>query len=235
LQVFKAFKEISSISGDKSQDRKKNLIVKLLAGAKDEEAGYVMRALQVGGALPPDALLLSLIGGLTLIGAAVFWGWLAGWLAALAALAQRCGSASMGCLSTIPEPCLLCVCLLTTHPAAVPQGKLRIGLAEQTVLVALAHAVMLQKEGVSGSSEEVAGQLEQAAQIVKQVGRWMDACGVDPCRWLPPLPPSIFHHGLSQCCTAARTAFTAAAGVQRVPLLRRAHPRPAGAPAGGAA
>ena len=49
MQVFRAFKEISAISGDKSQDRKKNLIVKLLAGAKDEEAGYVMRALQVGG------------------------------------------------------------------------------------------------------------------------------------------------------------------------------------------
>ena len=48
-QVFKAFKDIASTSGDKSQDRKKAQIVKLLASAKGQEAGYVMRALQVRG------------------------------------------------------------------------------------------------------------------------------------------------------------------------------------------
>ncbi len=92
--VFKAFHDIASSEGAKSQDRKKGMIIKLLVGAKQNEAGFVMRALQ---------------------------------------------------------------------------GKLRIGLAEQTVLVALAHATVLQKEGVHGSSESVASALETAAQTVKQV------------------------------------------------------------------
>lgn len=92
--VFKAFHDIASSEGAKSQERKKGMIVKLLVGAKQNEAGFVMRALQ---------------------------------------------------------------------------GKLRIGLAEQTVLVALAHATVLQKEGVSGSSESVASALETASQTVKQV------------------------------------------------------------------
>ncbi|PSC72994.1 DNA ligase 1-like [Micractinium conductrix] len=92
--VFKAFKDIASTSGDKSQDRKKAQIVKLLASAKGQEAGYVMRALQ---------------------------------------------------------------------------GKLRIGLGEETVLAALAHAVVLQRDGAQGTNEALAGRLERAAQIVKQV------------------------------------------------------------------
>ena len=93
--VFDAFHAIASSEGAKSQERKKGMIVKMLVSAKQNEAGFVMRALQ---------------------------------------------------------------------------GKLRIGLAEQTVLVALAHAVALQKEGVSGtSSEEIAGALETAAQTVKRV------------------------------------------------------------------
>lgn len=100
--VFKAFKDIAGAEGSGSQERKKGLIVKLLVASRDNEPGYVMRALQ---------------------------------------------------------------------------GKLRIGLAEQTVLVALAHAVELtnQSKGTDVSHakkkllsvEALAGQLEDAAQKVK--------------------------------------------------------------------
>ncbi len=48
LQVFKLFKDIAAVSGEKSQDRKKAFIIKLIVAAKGQEAGYVMRALQVG-------------------------------------------------------------------------------------------------------------------------------------------------------------------------------------------
>lgn len=92
--VFKSFKEIAMAEGSKSQDRKRSLIVKLLVSAKENEAGYVMRALQ---------------------------------------------------------------------------GKLRIGLAEQTVLVALAHASLLQRNKSTLSADELAGELEKASQIVKSV------------------------------------------------------------------
>ena len=47
-QVFKTFREIAETTGSHSQDKKKGLIVKLLVGAKQNEAGYIMRALQVG-------------------------------------------------------------------------------------------------------------------------------------------------------------------------------------------
>jgi hypothetical protein len=59
-QVFKTFREISAMSGSKSGDRKRGAIVKLLAAAKREEAGYVMRALQVG---PPAHARLLPAGG----------------------------------------------------------------------------------------------------------------------------------------------------------------------------
>jgi ATP-dependent DNA ligase len=47
LQVHKAFLEIARTEGQKSQDRKKALINKLLVAAGQNEAGYIMRCLQV--------------------------------------------------------------------------------------------------------------------------------------------------------------------------------------------
>jgi hypothetical protein len=52
--------------------------------------------------------------------------------------------------------------------SAQPQGKLRIGLAEQTVLVALAQASLLHEEnkeqGIKKYDAALAGRLETAAQ-----------------------------------------------------------------------
>lgn len=47
LQVLKQFRDISATSGNKSMDKKKGMITKLLAASKAQEAGYIMRALQV--------------------------------------------------------------------------------------------------------------------------------------------------------------------------------------------
>jgi DNA ligase-1 len=102
--VFAAFREIAAAAGKSSQDRKKGMIVRLLVGASQTEAGFIVRALQ---------------------------------------------------------------------------GKLRIGLAEQTVLAALAHAVLLQRERLgdaaaaaaagASSPEALAAALERGAQTLKRV------------------------------------------------------------------
>lgn len=45
--VFSSFQSIAKSHGDKSQDKKRDIIVKLLAGSKTSEAGYIIRSLQV--------------------------------------------------------------------------------------------------------------------------------------------------------------------------------------------
>ena len=48
LAAWQVFRDIAAASGQNSQERKKGLIIKLLAASKGNEAGYIMRSLQVG-------------------------------------------------------------------------------------------------------------------------------------------------------------------------------------------
>ncbi len=110
----RTFREIASTEGSKSMDKKKGLIQKLVVGSRQNETGYIMRALQ---------------------------------------------------------------------------GKLRIGLAEQTVLVALAHAVLLHRQGDRDKDDKLAGQLEEAAQAVKYV--------YSQCPSYDQLVPALLKHPVS--------------------------------------
>ena len=65
------------------------------------------------------------------------------------------------------------------------QGKLRIGLAEQTVIVALAHAVLLHRDGADGT--DLAARLEQSAQAVKMA--------YSQCPSWDVLLPALLEHG----------------------------------------
>lgn len=154
-------------------------IQKLLTAAKGLEAGYVMRALQASQRLHQTRYLLA---------GSEPRGWSVGWSVPCRHQVdlfdpQSCIPLLQGKLRAGRAEQTALVALAHAAPAApafqprlsflAPQGKLRIGLAEQTVLVALAHAAALEKDGgAKGSSEAVAGRLEQAAQIVKQVGQF---------------------------------------------------------------
>lgn len=45
--LLQVFREIAAASGQSSQERKKGHVIKLLAASKGNEAGYIMRSLQV--------------------------------------------------------------------------------------------------------------------------------------------------------------------------------------------
>lgn len=133
--VFKTFKDIASASGGASQEKKKGLIVKLLVSCKENEAGYVMRSLQVRNIRHRDVPeeINALIHNVTLM---------------------------------LPMLRLPSLRMNATSLQSRPQSKLRIGLAEQSVLVALGQAVVLQQEG--GSAKDLADTLERAAAVVKK-------------------------------------------------------------------
>eukprot|EP00775_Hariotina_reticulata_P004672 gene4672-4926_t len=70
------------------------------------------------------------------------------------------------------------------------QAKLRIGLAEQSVLVALAHAALLHKDGTSDKDGRLAERLEQAAQDVK--------AAYSECPSYDALVPALLEYPLSE-------------------------------------
>lgn len=69
------------------------------------------------------------------------------------------------------------------------QGKLRIGLAEQTVLQALGHAIVLQHDGAKNHDGGLAGRMETGAQKVKQA--------YSECPSYDKLIPALLQHPLS--------------------------------------
>ncbi|KAF8067164.1 lig1 [Scenedesmus sp. PABB004] len=89
------------------------------------------------------------------------------------------------------------------------QAKLRIGLAEQSVLVAIAHSVLLHKEGASDKDGLLAERLEAAAQAVK--------AAYSECPSYDVLVPALLDHPLSEL--PARVAFTP--GVPVHPMLAK--------------
>ncbi|KAF6253198.1 ATP-dependent DNA ligase [Scenedesmus sp. NREL 46B-D3] len=70
------------------------------------------------------------------------------------------------------------------------QAKLRIGLAEQSVLVAIAHAVLLHKEGAEDKDGKLADRLEQASQTVKTA--------YSECPSYDMLIPALLEHPLAE-------------------------------------
>ena len=105
------------------------------------------------------------------------------------------------------------------------QGKLRIGLGTETVLMALAHAKYLHKHGPGNSDGRLAGHLERGVQAVKQ------AFTLCPS-WDVVIPALLDHplevgFGRSWLPVQARMPGRA----MQSPLLGRACGRPAGPPA----
>ena len=59
--MLKQFRAIAATTGNKSQDKKRGMITKLLAASKAQEAGYIMRALQVPHVAPTAHLRITAI------------------------------------------------------------------------------------------------------------------------------------------------------------------------------
>ena len=90
---------------------------------------------------------------------------------------------------------MTCLCLV--------QGKLRIGLGAETVLVSLAHAVLLHKQGGSTGGGDLANKLEEAAQAVKLA--YSQCPSYD--KLVPALlehPVEVRHCPLTQWCSSHR-------------------------------
>jgi len=90
------------------------------------------------------------------------------------------------------------------------QGKLRIGLAQQSVITALAHAVCLQEEKKNGAGEgELADRLDKAVNLVKQV--------YSECPSYDQLVPAMLEHGLAELATHCHFV----PGVPIMPMLAK--------------
>ena len=95
------------------------------------------------------------------------------------------------------------------------QGKLRIGLAEQTVLVALAHAVLLHSEvgnAKKAADAGLANRLEEAAQAVKQA--------YSQCPSYDDLIGVLLEHGLTVSFLYPQTFHVQSICLQRAPEHR---------------
>ena len=130
--VFKQFKEISMIEGNKSAEKKVGIMQKLIIASQGNEPGYLVRSLQ---------------------------------------------------------------------------GKLRIGLAEQTVLTALAHAVLMETEEIEAGG--LADRMELAARVVKQV--------YSECPVYDQIVPALIQHGVD--ALPERCKFTP--GIPVKPMLAK--------------
>jgi hypothetical protein len=88
------------------------------------------------------------------------------------------------------------------------EGKLRIGLAEKTVLVSLAHAVVTaHQDPKRKSAEKVAADLEKGAETVKAVFRLVLASWLDfTCS---NVPKASYHLMISSSLLCSKSGSTA--------------------------
>jgi hypothetical protein len=130
--VFKKFREIALASGQKSQEKKRGLIKQLLVAAAEEEPGWVVGVwfwVEFESHLSSDPSLPSNADRKT----------------PMCSPKPHPPKHNLYLLPLAPPP------LLYSYVIRSLQGKLRIGLAEQSLLAALAHAVSLHRWGGGGA------------------------------------------------------------------------------------